>query len=49
MEPGFTSTDLNRNSGQQTVEQCAEIIVRVARLGPDGPTGGTYDAPRLPW
>ncbi|WP_394435707.1 SDR family NAD(P)-dependent oxidoreductase [Streptomyces sp. SGAir0957] len=44
VEPGFTKTDLNGNTGVQTVEEGAEIIVRMARLGPDGPTGGYVDA-----
>jgi len=50
VEPGFTKTDLNRNTGHQTVEQRAEIIVRMAQVGLDGPTGGCFDANgRLPW
>ncbi|KUL20515.1 SDR family NAD(P)-dependent oxidoreductase [Streptomyces regalis] len=43
VEPGFTATDLNGLSGTQTVEEGAEIIVRMARVGPDGPTGGYVD------
>ncbi|MGY4981829.1 SDR family oxidoreductase [Streptomyces sp. 900105755] len=43
VEPGFTKTDLNGNTGTQTVEQGAEIIVRMAQIGPDGPTGGYFD------
>ncbi|MGV9611443.1 SDR family oxidoreductase [Nocardia xishanensis] len=50
VEPGFTKTDLNGNTGRQTVEQGAEIIVRMAQVGPDGPTGGYFDAEgTLPW
>ena len=50
VEPGFTKTDLNGNTGTQTVEQGAEIIVRMAQVGPDGPTGGYFDAEgALPW
>ena len=50
VEPGFTKTDLNANTGHQTVEQGAEIIVRMAQVGPDGPTGGYFDAEgALPW
>jgi NAD(P)-dependent dehydrogenase (short-subunit alcohol dehydrogenase family) len=50
VEPGFTRTDLNRNTGIQTVEQGAEIIVRMAQVGPDGPTGCYFDAEgTLPW
>jgi NAD(P)-dependent dehydrogenase (short-subunit alcohol dehydrogenase family) len=50
VEPGFTATDLNRHTGTQTVEEGAEIIVRMAQVGPDGPTGGYFDAEgTLPW
>ncbi|MGW3744725.1 SDR family NAD(P)-dependent oxidoreductase [Streptomyces sp. NPDC005146] len=50
VEPGFTKTDLNGNTGVQSVEQGAEIIVRMAQVGPDGPTGGYFDAEgTLPW
>lgn len=50
VNPGHTATDLNRHEGTQTVEQGAEIIVRMAQLGPDGPTGGYFDAAGpLPW
>ncbi|QHC29581.1 SDR family NAD(P)-dependent oxidoreductase [Streptomyces sp. HF10] len=44
VEPGYTATDLNQHAGMQTVEQGAEIIVRMAQVGPDGPTGGYFDA-----
>jgi NAD(P)-dependent dehydrogenase (short-subunit alcohol dehydrogenase family) len=50
VEPGFTKTDLNGNTGLQTVEEGAEIIVRMAQVGTDGPTGGYFDAEgTLPW
>ncbi|MCZ1011398.1 SDR family NAD(P)-dependent oxidoreductase [Streptomyces lydicus] len=50
VEPGFTKTDLNGNTGIQSVEEGAEIIVRMAQVGPDGPTGGYFDAAGpLPW
>ncbi|MFH8342027.1 SDR family NAD(P)-dependent oxidoreductase [Streptomyces sp. AM6-12] len=50
VEPGYTATDLNRHEGTQTVEQGAEIIVRMAQLGPDGPTGGYFGTSGpLPW
>jgi len=49
-DPGYTDTDLNGHEGIQTVEQGAEIIVRLARLGPDGPTGGYFAAAGpVPW
>lgn len=43
VDPGFTATDLNRHAGSQTVEEGAEIIVRMARIGPEGPTGGFFE------
>jgi hypothetical protein len=48
--PGFTATDLNHNTGTQTVEQGAEVILRMALIGDDGPTG-TFQggAGPLPW
>jgi NAD(P)-dependent dehydrogenase (short-subunit alcohol dehydrogenase family) len=50
VEPGFTKTDLNGNTGTQTVEEGAGIIVTMAQVGPDGPTGGYFDAAGpLPW
>ncbi|MEU9116580.1 SDR family NAD(P)-dependent oxidoreductase, partial [Streptomyces sp. NPDC048483] len=50
VEPGFTKTDLNGNTGVQTVEEGAEIIVRMAQAGPEDPTGGYFDAAgSLPW
>jgi NAD(P)-dependent dehydrogenase (short-subunit alcohol dehydrogenase family) len=40
VEPGFTATDLTPFSGAgQPVENGAEVIVRMATLGKDGPTG----------
>lgn len=50
VEPGFTKTDLNMNTGVQTVQQGAEVIVGVALFGQDGPTGGYFHAGgQLPW
>jgi NAD(P)-dependent dehydrogenase (short-subunit alcohol dehydrogenase family) len=39
VDPGYTSTDLNGRTGTQTVGEGAAIIVRMAQIGPDGPTG----------
>jgi NAD(P)-dependent dehydrogenase (short-subunit alcohol dehydrogenase family) len=48
--PGFTATDLNQNRGHQTVEQGAAETIRLALLGPDGPTGGFFETGgALPW
>jgi NAD(P)-dependent dehydrogenase (short-subunit alcohol dehydrogenase family) len=50
VEPGYTDTDLNAHTGLQTVEQGAEIIVRMAQIGADGPTGTFVHAGgSLPW
>ena len=50
VDPGFTETDLNGRTGTQTVEQGAEAIVRMARVGPDGPTGTFVSAHGpVPW
>ncbi|HEY3684964.1 MAG TPA: SDR family oxidoreductase [Streptosporangiaceae bacterium] len=50
VEPGFTRTDLNGNTGIQTVEEGAEVIVRMAQVPPDGPTGTfTHASGPLPW
>ena len=38
VNPGFTATDLNAHRGQQTVEEGAAEIVRVA-LQEHGPSG----------
>lgn len=40
VEPGFTATDLTPFSGAgQPVEKGAEVMVRMATIGRDGPTG----------
>lgn len=39
VSPGFTKTNPNNNAGTETVEEGAREAVRVALLGPDGPTG----------
>ncbi len=48
--PGFVATDLNNFAGTRTVEQGAREPVRLALLGPDGPTGtfSSEEGP-LPW
>ncbi|WP_329084778.1 SDR family NAD(P)-dependent oxidoreductase [Streptosporangium sp. NBC_01469] len=50
VDPGYTATDFNAHSGVQTVEEGAEVIVRMALIGMDGPTGGYFDAAGpVPW
>ena len=40
VEPGFTATELTPMSGAgQPVEEGAKVIVRMATIGNDGPTG----------
>jgi NAD(P)-dependent dehydrogenase (short-subunit alcohol dehydrogenase family) len=41
--PGYVATDFNQHRGLRTVEQGAEIIVRLATLEGDGPTAGFFD------
>ncbi|MEU9376953.1 SDR family oxidoreductase [Streptomyces sp. NPDC048255] len=48
--PGFTATDMNGHRGHQSVEQGAVVAVRLATLGPDGPTGTSQDENGpVPW
>jgi NAD(P)-dependent dehydrogenase (short-subunit alcohol dehydrogenase family) len=51
VEPGFTATDLTAGiEGGRPVEQSAEVIVRLATIGADGPTGTfTEDDHPLAW
>lgn len=48
--PGYTATDLNHHTGLRSVVEGAREPVRLALLGPDGPTGTfSNEAGRLPW
>jgi NAD(P)-dependent dehydrogenase (short-subunit alcohol dehydrogenase family) len=50
VDPGYTATDFNNHSGHQTVEEGAEAIVKLAQIGPDGPTGTYQDRHGVvPW
>ncbi|MHA3021941.1 SDR family NAD(P)-dependent oxidoreductase [Mycobacterium sp. BMJ-28] len=50
VEPGYTDTDLNGHTGTQTVQEGARIIVEMAQISPDGPTGGYFSAHGpVPW
>ncbi|WP_017539011.1 SDR family NAD(P)-dependent oxidoreductase [Nocardiopsis halophila] len=50
VDPGYVRTDLNANTGTASVEEGAEVVVRLAQAGPDGPTGGYFDIDgALPW
>ncbi|MFZ5930654.1 MAG: SDR family oxidoreductase [Pseudomonadota bacterium] len=49
-DPGYTATDLNGNSGPQTVQEGAAETIRLALLPADGPTGGFFEtAGRRAW
>jgi NAD(P)-dependent dehydrogenase (short-subunit alcohol dehydrogenase family) len=49
--PGFTKTNLNGYEGREPVEAGAREAVRVALLGPDGPTGKftRWENEAVPW
>jgi NAD(P)-dependent dehydrogenase (short-subunit alcohol dehydrogenase family) len=48
--PGYIATDLNGHSGPRTVEQGAQIVVKLAIIPDDGPSGGFFnDDGALPW
>ena len=48
--PGFVATDFNNFRGTRTPEEGAAVALRLACLGPDGPTGGVFeDGARLAW
>ncbi|MGD0447223.1 MAG: SDR family NAD(P)-dependent oxidoreductase [Candidatus Dormibacteria bacterium] len=51
VEPGHTATNLGGGGrGGRPVEEGAEVIVRMASIGKDGPTGTFQeDAGELPW
>ena len=40
--PGYTGTDLNHHHGHRSVADGAQIAVRLATLGPAGPTAGFF-------
>ena len=41
-DPGYVGTEINNHSGYLTVAQGAAVLVRLATLGADGPTGGFF-------
>jgi NAD(P)-dependent dehydrogenase (short-subunit alcohol dehydrogenase family) len=49
--PGFVRTNLNNYAGTLTVEEGAREPVRLALLGPDGPTGTftRWENEAIPW
>jgi NAD(P)-dependent dehydrogenase (short-subunit alcohol dehydrogenase family) len=51
VSPAFTSTNLNGYAGTESVEDGSREVVRVALLGPDGPTGTftRWENQTIPW
>jgi NAD(P)-dependent dehydrogenase (short-subunit alcohol dehydrogenase family) len=51
VSPGFVKTNLNGYAGTLTVEEGAREAVRLALLGPDGPTGTftRWENETIPW
>jgi NAD(P)-dependent dehydrogenase (short-subunit alcohol dehydrogenase family) len=49
--PGFTKTNLNGYEGTASVEDGSREVLRVALLGPDGPTGTftRWQNETIPW
>lgn len=49
-DPGYTTTDLNHNSGSKTVAEGASIIFDLATFPDNGATGGYFDDQGVvPW
>jgi NAD(P)-dependent dehydrogenase (short-subunit alcohol dehydrogenase family) len=51
VSPAFTKTNLNNYAGTESVEDGSREVVRVALLGPDGPTGTftRWENVNIPW
>ena len=51
VSPAFTKTNLNGYAGTESVEDGSREVVRVALLGPDGPTGTftRWENTTIPW
>jgi len=51
VSPGFTSTALNNFAGTESIEDGSREVVRVALLGPDGPTNTftRWEDATIPW
>jgi hypothetical protein len=48
--PGYVATDLNDHEGTRTAEEGAQIIVELATLPDEGPSGGFFnDDGTVPW
>ena len=51
VSPGFTKTNLNGYEGPESIEAGSREVVRVALLGPDGPSGTftRWENATIPW
>ena len=51
VSPAFTATNLNNFAGTETVEDGSREVIRIALLGPDGPTGTftRWENTPIPW
>lgn len=50
VDPGYTATDLNGNSGTRTVSHSAGTVAKLALIGEDGPSGRFFDENgEIPW
>jgi NAD(P)-dependent dehydrogenase (short-subunit alcohol dehydrogenase family) len=50
VDPGYTATDLNGHRGTKPVEEGARVVVAMARIGADGPSGTFVDQDgAMPW
>ncbi|MDP9078919.1 MAG: SDR family NAD(P)-dependent oxidoreductase [Bacteroidota bacterium] len=51
VSPGFTKTNLNGFAGTESVEDGSREVVRIALLGPDGPSGTftLWENTNIPW
>ena len=48
--PGYIATDLNGHTGPRSVEQGARIVIDLATIAHDGPSGGFFnDDGSVPW
>ncbi|GAA1591562.1 SDR family oxidoreductase [Kribbella sancticallisti] len=49
-DPGFVDTEINNHTGYLTTAQGAAVVVRLATLAADGPTGGFFnESGPVPW
>ena len=44
VDPGYCATGINGYRGTQTAAEGARVVVQLAMIGPDGPTGAYFDS-----